>query len=237
MPKKIVVKKKKVKKQKKQKKPIIIPTQLPRTKCCDEYKTGSAFTIPLGYSDRLGMNRLGQTPNVTNIYYSQPFQPLGTVLRLGKVQGERGFAEPNRNVNIQTQTEDNKPIRIPITYKPIPAKKLYQPVEFQPLEEGYPSMIPIDKNIVIQRRPVLEEPFLGITDIYSEPSTTNEAVSEITNPVLSARKSGYKSKEELTRRYIDLLQSYRGIPYDEANKLAKSKTRKELEELIKEFSG
>jgi hypothetical protein len=172
MPKKIVVKKKKVKKPKA---PVIIPRKLPRTKCCEEYKTGSAFTIPLGYSDRLGMNRLGQqTPNVTNIYYQQP-QPLAKV-------------EPNRNntFTIQTQTEEpqsiriptqteSQNIRIPITYKPIPAKKLYQPVEFQPLEETL-STIPINtienKNIVIQPRPApapIEEPFLSFADIYQEP--------------------------------------------------------------------
>jgi len=162
MPKKIVVKKKKVKKPKA---PVIIPRKLPRTKCCEDYKTGSAFTIPLGYSDRLGMNRLGQqTPNVTNIYYQQPFQPLAKV-------------EPNRNNTfaIQTQTEEPQSIRIPITYKPIPAKKLYQPVEFQPLEETL-SSIPINtienKNIVIQPRPPpapVEEPFLSFADIYQEP--------------------------------------------------------------------
>lgn len=219
MPKKIVVKKKKVKKPKA---PVIIPRKLPRTKCCEEYKTGSAFTIPLGYSDRLGMNRLSQTPNVTNIYYQQP-QPLAKV-------------EPNRNNTfaIQTQTEEPQSIRIPITYKPLPAKKIYKPIEFQPLEEAFPSTIPSNKNIVIQR-PV-QEPFLGITDIYSEPSTTNEAVSEITNPALVARKSNYQSKEQLTRRYIDLLQGYRGVSYDEANSLAQGKNRKELEQLIKEFS-
>lgn len=165
MPKKIVLKKKKVKKPKA---PVIIPRKLPRTKCCEEYKTGSAFTIPLGYSDRLGMNRLGQqTPNVTNIYYQQPFQPLANV------QGVRGFAEPK--IAIQTQTEEPQSIRIPITYKPIPAKKLYQPVEFQPLEETL-STIPINtienKNIVIQPRPApapVEEPFLSFADIYQEP--------------------------------------------------------------------
>lgn len=219
MPKKVSQKKKKVKKPKV---PKIIQRPLPRTKCCEEYKTGSAFTIPLGYSDRLGMNRIGQTPNVTNIYYQQP-QPLAKV-------------EPNRNNTfaIQTQTEEPQSIRIPITYKPLPAKKIYKPIEFQPLEEAFPSTIPSNKNIVIQR-PV-QEPFLGITDIYSEPSTTNEAVSEITNPALVARKSNYQSKEQLTRRYIDLLQGYRGVSYDEANSLAQGKNRKELEQLIKEFS-
>jgi hypothetical protein len=167
MPKKIVVKKKKVKKPKA---PVLIPRQLPRTKCCENYKTGSAFTIPLGYSDRLGMNRLAQpTPNVTNIYYQQPSQPLAKV-------------EPNRNntFSIQTQTEqpqsiripiqtEPQSIRIPITYKPIPVKNLYKPVEFQPLEETLPS-IPItsleNKNIVIKPK---QEPFLSFEDIYQEP--------------------------------------------------------------------
>lgn len=185
MPKKIVVKKKKVKKPKA---PVIIPRKLPRTKCCEEYKTGSAFTIPLGYSDRLGMNRLGQqTPNITNIYYQQPqLQPLG--------KATVGLAnQPLPKMAIQTQTEEPQSIRIPITYKPLPAKKLYQPVEFQPLDEEFPSMkptkknitivqpleetlqtIPINsienKNIVIQPRPApIEEPFLSFEDIYQEP--------------------------------------------------------------------
>jgi len=68
--KKQVIKKKKVIKKKTTKempKPIYIITQkLPREKCCtDVKKTGQAYSIPLGFVDRLGTTRLGSENKVT----------------------------------------------------------------------------------------------------------------------------------------------------------------------------
>ena len=40
---------------------------MPRTKCCtDPVKSGQSYTIPLGYTDRLGTMRIGEKP-VENI--------------------------------------------------------------------------------------------------------------------------------------------------------------------------
>jgi hypothetical protein len=45
----------------------IITQKLPRTKCCtDPVKSGQSYTIPLGYTDRLGTMRIGEKP-VENI--------------------------------------------------------------------------------------------------------------------------------------------------------------------------
>ena len=51
-------------------KPIpIMFRQKQLTTCCEGYKSGSAFTIPFGFADRLGTQRLPVAPqNITNIY-------------------------------------------------------------------------------------------------------------------------------------------------------------------------
>jgi hypothetical protein len=45
---------------------VIINQKLPQTKCCtDPLKSGQAYTIPLGYTDRLGTMRIVETPNAS----------------------------------------------------------------------------------------------------------------------------------------------------------------------------
>lgn len=97
MPKKIdkkkkVIKKKATKKPKDTKPkatPIIIYTQkLPRTKCCvDGEKTGEAYSIPFGFRDLAGTQRISQT--------------------LGGVSQTPTKTSVNKPISIETQTESN----------------------------------------------------------------------------------------------------------------------------------
>ena len=164
MPKKVIVKKKKVVK----KKQIpIIPRQLPRTKCCEDYKTGSAFTIPLGFSDRLGTNRLPQTSHVTNIYYQQP-------------------SVKQNGINIQTQTESDIPINLN-----------YKPLEKGLLSPFYPSHISVlesGKKVTFEPQQLFNESELNITNESSIPE--NVALRVVNTPT-SAKRNGFKSPKNV----------------------------------------
>lgn len=143
------VSKKKSKKPLKNKIFTIIPPKLKPCQDCG-YKSGSAFSIPFGFVDLLGTQRLGSMqPSITNIYY-QDAKPLPTV------QGERGFAPSKPKLSVETQTDTNKPVKL-------------TPVFYSPLEETINFLEPVPKNIVIRK------PFEG-----SIAATTEETMSEIT---------------------------------------------------------
>lgn len=87
----------------------IITQKLPRTKCCtDPVKSGQSYTIPLGYTDRLGTMRIGEKP-MENI-------PIPIPVKLGVPP----LREPTPEINeVITITEQQKPKRSRRTKKEI----------------------------------------------------------------------------------------------------------------------
>jgi len=122
MPKKIDKKKTKVIKKKATKKPketkpketkpkatpIIIYTQkLPRTKCCtDVEKTGEAYSIPFGFRDLAGTQRLSQT--------LVPAKPIAQAKETISIQTQTNKPKPKLIIyeDEETQTDKEKPTLI-----------------------------------------------------------------------------------------------------------------------------
>jgi hypothetical protein len=124
MPKKIdkkkkVIKKKATKKPKETKPketkpkatPIIIYTQkLPRTKCCvDGEKTGEAYSIPFGFRDLAGTQRLSQT-----LVPQSNIKPITPVKESISIQTQTNKPKPKLIIyeDEETQTDKEKPTLI-----------------------------------------------------------------------------------------------------------------------------
>jgi len=123
------------KKSKKQKKPKMQKLKPPQLKPCIDcgYKTGSAFTIPFGYADRLGTRRLEpQVAPVVNIN-------LGDYFKGGP------FKVPVKK-EISMQTED-----------PLGYVKLKAPSDFE-MESIYKKK---NDDIFLSPQDIFNEPFLG----------------------------------------------------------------------------
>jgi hypothetical protein len=119
-PKKKIIKKKKVAKPT----PIIIITQkLPKEKCCtDVTKSGEAYTIPIGFSDRLGTLRLGLEPKQT------------------------------KNVSISTSTESQPRTEISTQTDIIPLKPLAKPISLPYYEEQQSTIEEQTENPMKEKR-------------------------------------------------------------------------------------
>jgi hypothetical protein len=187
------VNKKKIKKLPKKKVFTIIPPKLKPCQDCG-YKSGSAFSIPFGYADLLGMQRL------------QSLAPLGA------------STQPTININLAKPMEHvaHIPIRKTMETQTEPKKK-YPSVIYSPLEEGIISLEPVQKDIVIKKG----EPFVGFEDVYNSPfgkmsnvsigetKTTGETVSEIAPPPRRVRRTDVEV-------VADIMVKNENKSYDEA---------------------
>ncbi len=88
--------------------PIIIYTQkLPRTKCCtDVEKTGEAYSIPFGFRDLAGTQRLSQT--------LVPAKPIAQAKETISIQTQTNKPKPKLIIyeDEETQTDKEKPTLI-----------------------------------------------------------------------------------------------------------------------------
>lgn len=113
--------KKKTKPQKKKKVKITFQ-DLPKTKCCDDYKTGNPYTIPLGFLDLKGTRRtveFNKQPYTTNMYYKLIDKPVEP--REPEIEAEE-LIEPE---------EETRPRRLRRTNKEIYADLIRQTTSYE----------------------------------------------------------------------------------------------------------
>jgi hypothetical protein len=154
-------------------KPIpIMFRQKPMTTCCEGYKSGSAFTIPFGFADRLGTQRLpiNQTvpQNITNIYNQHipnapvaPFKPkvripqyipaenpipqqgVKETLPLGMYRDETGHLHQGPIKNEQGQ--EYMPINVPLMAESVTIGEPFETVVYPRRRKFKPKKIQVEE--------------------------------------------------------------------------------------------
>ena len=178
-------------------KPIpIMFRQKQLTTCCEGYKSGSAFTIPFGFADRLGTQRLPVAPqNITNIYNQHiPNVPVAPVAPFKPKVRIPQYIPAEKQIPIQGVKEVPKPI-IPVITPPVlePLKPISLPrkIPIQGVKETLPEgMFRNPRTGELHQGPIINEQgykYMPINvPLMSEPVTIGQPF-EIT-PILRPRK-------------------------------------------------
>jgi hypothetical protein len=180
MPKKIDKKKQKVIKKKVVKKTvpkIVIYTQpLPRTKCCtDVEKTGEAFSIPYGFRDLAGTQRISQT--------LVPAKPM---------------AQAKETISIQTQTDNQKFLETPVINRATVEQSSLEK------DSSLPVAIQVGIPVPLKSRRTKNEMEEAKQMAKEDVTSLQLGLSKYNIPEGSGKKNRKNSISDLQERYFNL---------------------------------
>jgi hypothetical protein len=162
-------------------KPVYIFTErVPNKKCCtDVYKSGQAYTIPFGFSDRLGTTRLptaATPPSITppKEYFTIETQTEKPSKASKKIQVN--MKQPVKNLIILDE-EEEEPASNPIETQTEPASKPKRKYDTSKAEENKTRLLEQLYQILLINN---DEPVaMSITQSYAESS--NKKIKEKIN--------------------------------------------------------